>query len=221
MLSTERGSSSPHLSDRRPSGPPSLPPPTGESAAMQAPRHGSPSRPICQSTSSASTSTCPPDMATRGPFTTITTEGGLLPADLLSLLTQQPDLLPGTTARGLPPRPRPAAARSHQPVLDRAAGRLGSVPDRACKAPRRRPRHQHHARTMAPAPVRRARLRAAAQSHRHQHRRPRLPHLPHVGSAPDPPARRGHRTRPAHQGRRRGRRRGSAFPGPGTAEPFR
>ena len=35
-------------------------------------------------------------MATRGPFTTITTEGGLLPADLLSLLTQQPDLLPGT-----------------------------------------------------------------------------------------------------------------------------
>jgi hypothetical protein len=36
-------------------------------------------------------------MATRSPFTTITTEGGLLPADLLSLLTQQPDLLPGTT----------------------------------------------------------------------------------------------------------------------------
>lgn len=35
-------------------------------------------------------------MATRGPFTTITTEGGLLPANLLSLLTQQPDLLPGT-----------------------------------------------------------------------------------------------------------------------------
>ena len=35
-------------------------------------------------------------MATRGPFTTITTEGGLLPASLLSLLTQQPDLLPGT-----------------------------------------------------------------------------------------------------------------------------
>ena len=35
-------------------------------------------------------------MPTRGPFATITTEGGLLSADLLSRLTRQPDLLPGT-----------------------------------------------------------------------------------------------------------------------------
>ncbi|MGH9097417.1 MAG: hypothetical protein ACRDWB_08335, partial [Acidimicrobiales bacterium] len=36
-------------------------------------------------------------MAPRSPFTTIRTEGGLLPGDLLSRLAQQPDSLPGTS----------------------------------------------------------------------------------------------------------------------------
>ena len=66
--------------------------------------------------------------------------------------------------RRLPPRPRPAAPRRHQPVLDRAARRLGELPDRAGQAPHRRTGHHHHPRALAAAPLRRARLRSPARA---------------------------------------------------------
>ena len=69
----------------------------------------------------------------RNTFTTIHTEGALLPVDLLQRIAERP-ALDGLTPGRLPPGPGREAQRGHQPLLEPAERGVGRFQTRAARA---------------------------------------------------------------------------------------
>ena len=109
----------------------------------------------------APTSSSPLEHADSAQFTTITTEGGLLPSDLISRLVNDTRSLPGTREEDYWTHPRPPAPGDHQPFLERHARRMASVPASGGTAVARRPHGHLDVGSLAPATFRRAGIRTA------------------------------------------------------------
>ena len=153
---------------------------------------------------------------TRDPFTTVRTEGALLPPDLLQRVMPTGDKASRPASGGLPPRPA-SASTSRQPLAGsacRAAGSLSRTRALSCRAATPAPRHP---RALAAAALPGARLRPPADRQGGRARRPELPRLPRLAARADPPGRLQRRPRPTHGRRRRRRPHQPAQPGAGVS----
>ena len=88
----------------------------------------------------------------RGTFTAIKTEGGLLPREVLERVPPRTPTCRVSNSR-LTACPERAAGRGHQPVVEPAAGAVGGVLRRAEGAGREQRRHRSHPRPLAPSAV--------------------------------------------------------------------